>query len=281
MSYKTILVHCDANPRLSQRLDVAVDLAQRYAAHLVGAHMQAPMDIPAFSGGVMPMPMYDFFAAYEASAKAEHDTAAAAFTKAIKGTHLPSEWRVAKGYPEERACHSGSLRRPACGRPDRSRGRVAYADGPPRDRWRFRPGARRWSSRIIGVRSKPGKSVMLCWNASRESARAAAEALPFLVAADKVVVLIVDPKTSVAGHGAEPGADVASWLARHGVNVTVLRDVAADTDVGSVILSRAADHDIDLIVMGIYGHSRLREVILGGASRTLLSRMTVPVLMAH
>ena len=100
MSYKTILVHCDANPRLSQRLDVAVDLAQRYAAHLVGAHMQAPMDIPAFSGGVMPMPMYDFFAAYEASVKAEHDTAAAAFTKAMKGTHLPSEWRVAKGYPE-------------------------------------------------------------------------------------------------------------------------------------------------------------------------------------
>ncbi len=90
----------DANPRLSQRLDVAVDLAQRYGAHLVGAHMQAPMDIPAFSGGVMPMPMYDFFAAYEASAKAEHDTAAAAFTKAIEGTHLPSEWRVAKGYPE-------------------------------------------------------------------------------------------------------------------------------------------------------------------------------------
>jgi nucleotide-binding universal stress UspA family protein len=134
---------------------------------------------------------------------------------------------------------------------------------------------------LIGVRSKPGKSVMLCWNASRESARAAAEALPFLVAADKVVVLIIDPKTSAAGHGAEPGADVASWLARHGVNVTVQRDVAADADVGSVILSRAADHDIDLIVMGIYGHSRLREVILGGASRTLLSSMTVPVLMAH
>src|SRR4051812_44199409 len=98
MSYKTILVHCDANPRLSQRLDVAVDLAQRYGAHLVGAHMQAPIDIPAFSGGVVPM--YDLFAAYEASVKTEHDTAAAAFIKAIKGTHLPSEWRVSKGYPE-------------------------------------------------------------------------------------------------------------------------------------------------------------------------------------
>jgi nucleotide-binding universal stress UspA family protein len=95
------------------------------------------------------------------------------------------------------------------------------------------------------------------------------------------VVLIIDPKTSVAGHGAEPGADVASWLARHGVKAAVQRDVATAADVGSVILSRAADQDIDLIVMGFYGHSRLRQVILGDASRTLLSSMTVPVLMAH
>ena len=68
---------------------------------------------------------------------------------------------------------------------------------------------------------------------------------------------------------------------RHGVKVTVQSDVAADCDVGGVILSRAMDHGTDLIVMGIYGHSRLREMVLGGASRTLLARMTVPVLMAH
>jgi nucleotide-binding universal stress UspA family protein len=71
------------------------------------------------------------------------------------------------------------------------------------------------------------------------------------------------------------------WLARHGVKVTVQRDVAADADVGNVILSRAADHGAGLIVMGLYGHSRLREMVLGGASRTLLASMTVPVLMAH
>ena len=100
MSYKTILVHCDASPKLSQRLDVAVDLAQRHRAHLVGAHLQAPMDIPAFAGGGV-MPMHDFFAAYEANAKADRDKAAAAFTNAIKGTHLATEWRVAQGYPED------------------------------------------------------------------------------------------------------------------------------------------------------------------------------------
>ncbi|HYR65114.1 MAG TPA: universal stress protein, partial [Reyranella sp.] len=95
----------------------------------------------------------------------------------------------------------------------------------------------------------------------------------------KTIVLIVDPKSG-AGRP-EAGADVAQWLARHGVNVTVQRDTAADSDVGGVILSRAADHDVDLIVMGIYGHSRMREWVLGGASRTLLASMTAPLLVAH
>jgi nucleotide-binding universal stress UspA family protein len=133
----------------------------------------------------------------------------------------------------------------------------------------------------VGTNKPPGKVVMLCWNASRESARAASDALPFLKTASEVIVLVVDPQVSPEGHGAEPGADVATWLARHGIKVTVQRDVAADADVGNVILSRAADHGVDLIVMGVYGHSRLREMVLGGVSRTLLSSMTVPVLMSH
>jgi nucleotide-binding universal stress UspA family protein len=99
--------------------------------------------------------------------------------------------------------------------------------------------------------------------------------------AEKVILLAVDPKASPDAHGAEPGADAALWLSRHGVKVTVQRDVASDAEVGEVILSRAADHGADLIVMGIYGHSRLREWVLGGVSRTLLGSMTVPVLMSH
>jgi nucleotide-binding universal stress UspA family protein len=133
----------------------------------------------------------------------------------------------------------------------------------------------------IGALSPIGKTVMVCWNASRESARAATDALPLLHAAEKVIVLVIDPEISADGHGQEPGADVALWLARHGVKVTVQRDVAADAKVGETILSRAADFGADLIVMGIYGHSRLREFVLGGASRTLLESMTVPVLMSH
>jgi len=119
------------------------------------------------------------------------------------------------------------------------------------------------------------------FRALSQAARAASDALPFLKAADEVVVLVVDPKSSANGHGAEPGADVALWLTRHGVKVTVQREIATDTDIGNVILSRAADLDIDLIVMGAYGHSRMRELVMGGVSRTLLASMTVPVLMSH
>jgi nucleotide-binding universal stress UspA family protein len=278
MNYKTILVHCDASSKLSQRLEVAVDLAPRFGAHLVGVHVQAPIEVPAFSAG--PVPTFDLYAAYEASAKAEHDAAAATFEKAIKGTHLSSEWRLAKGYHEDelviQARYADLL---ILGQTEPDSDTATPRDLP--ETVAISSGRATFVVPHIAVRAKPGQSIMLCWNATRESARAAAEALPFLVSAEKVIVLIVDTKKFGSGHGPEPGADIAAWLTRHGVNVTVRHDVAADADVGEVILSRAADHDIDLIVMGLYGHSRLREVILGGASRTLLSSMTVPVLMAH
>ena len=278
MSYKTILVHCDASPRASRRLGVAAELAERFGAHLVGVHVREPFDSPAFVDGMMPMDA--LIASYQEMADTDLATAAAAFEKSVKGLHLPTEWRVQDGYVvDELTVQARYADLLVVGQadpddpsmpPDDLPEAVALATGRPvlvvpRD----------------GLVAKPGKTVLLCWNASRESARAASDALPFLVAAEQVIVLVVDPKPSASGHGAEPGADVAAWLTHHGVPVTVQREVAADSDVGSVILSRAADLGADLIVMGLYGHSRLREMVLGGASRTVLSDLTVPVLMAH
>lgn len=122
---------------------------------------------------------------------------------------------------------------------------------------------------------------MLCWKASREAARAASDALPLLRGADRVVVLIIGPGHSALPHGKEPGAGVAAWLSGHGVTFAIERQAAPDADAASVILSRAAAHGVDLIVMGAYGHSQVRELVLGGVSRTMLASMTVPILMAH
>ncbi len=125
---------------------------------------------------------------------------------------------------------------------------------------------------------KLGK-VLVCWDGSRNAARAAGDALPFLTRADGIEVLIV---TGERGKSDEiPGADIAHHLARHDLKVDVKRIVATESDVANTILSYVADSSADLIVMGGYGHSRLREFILGGVTRGILQAMTVPALMSH
>jgi len=120
--------------------------------------------------------------------------------------------------------------------------------------------------------------VMVAWDASRSAARAVNDAMPFLARAGLVEVVVV------AEHGKDeelPAADLAGHLARHGVKVGVKPVVAPATKVADVLLSHAADSAADLLVMGGFGHSRLREFVLGGVTRGILEAMTVPTLMAH
>ena len=121
--------------------------------------------------------------------------------------------------------------------------------------------------------------VMLCWDGSRAAARAIADAMPLLERAGRVEIVIV---ANERGKKDEiEGADMGAHLARHGLNVEVKRTVLGDIDVADVILSHAADAGSDFIVMGGYGHSRLREFVLGGVTRTIFRSMTAPVLMSH
>ena len=121
--------------------------------------------------------------------------------------------------------------------------------------------------------------VMVCWDGSRAATRAVADSMPFLQKAKQVEIVMVASK---AGKSDEvPGADLGQHLARHGLKVDVKRITSPDIDVTSTVLSYAADSSADMIVMGGYGHSRLREFILGGVTRGILETMTVPVLMSH
>ena len=126
-----------------------------------------------------------------------------------------------------------------------------------------------------------GEHAVVAWSATRESTRAVTDALPLLARAKKVTVIVGDGVPSGRGHGQTPGADIALYLARHGLKVEVSQESTAGIDVGALLLSRIADLGADLLVMGGYGHSRLRELVLGGVTRTILREMTVPVLMSH
>jgi nucleotide-binding universal stress UspA family protein len=121
--------------------------------------------------------------------------------------------------------------------------------------------------------------VMVCWDGGHNAARAVGDAMPFLHRAKAVEVVMVHGD---AGKSDEiPGADIGEHLARHGLEVEVKRIVTKDRDVMDTILSHAADVGTDFLVMGGYGHSRLREFILGGVTRGILATMTVPALMSH
>jgi nucleotide-binding universal stress UspA family protein len=126
-----------------------------------------------------------------------------------------------------------------------------------------------------------GRRVLIGWNGSPEAARAVHDALPLMVGAEAVTVVTIDPEGGPGANEEGPGADIARHLARHGLPVMVRRVTGPAAAAGDLLLNEAADLGADLIVMGAFGHSRLREFVLGGATRTLLAQMTAPVLMAH
>ena len=276
MAYKTIVVHCDAGRGTAARLKVAVELAGRFDGHIVGLHVRQAFQAPAFTDAGPPMD--SLYRAYEAQMKADEAIAVAAFRDAMGQKGYSSEWQVTDGYVHQvliRHSRYADIVIVGQAEPD------APPNAPPSDlAEEVAMGGERPVLIVphIGIARAPGRTVMLCWNDSREAARAATAALPLLQSAEQTIVLTIDPAKEP---GEEPGVEVATWLARHGAKVTVQRDTSADSDVGGVILSRAADHDADLIVMGMYGHSRMREWVLGGASRTMLASMTVPLLVAH
>jgi nucleotide-binding universal stress UspA family protein len=124
-----------------------------------------------------------------------------------------------------------------------------------------------------------GKRVLVAWDAGVTATRAVVNAIPMLRRADIVELAIFNAEDGGEAHGELPGADIALYLARHGIKVDVIRQKTR-IDVGNTLLSLAADLGSDMMVMGCYGHSRFREILLGGVTRTVLGSMTLPVLMS-
>jgi len=127
---------------------------------------------------------------------------------------------------------------------------------------------------------KPSR-VMIAWDSRIEASRAVRETPEILTRAEEVRIALVDPTEGESGHGAEPGADIATYLARHGVKVTVDRLPTQGKTIASVLRQHAVDTRAELLVMGAYGHSRLRDRIFGGVTKSMLDSPPLPILVAR
>ncbi|SFT11132.1 Universal stress protein family protein [Sulfitobacter marinus] len=125
------------------------------------------------------------------------------------------------------------------------------------------------------------KRVFIAWNTQLQAARAVQQALPLLRQADEVIIGTFDPVMTEFGEGEDPGIDLAKWLTHHGCSVTVQQYPSGGQPVGDCILDHAKESGADMIVMGSYGHSRTREAIFGGTTRTLVEQTDLPVFLAH
>lgn len=276
MPLKTILFHADMDDRFDARLDLACELAIVHQAHLVGLHVIPNPYIP-FQAAPAYLPA-EFIESQRDAAEAQGLRAQEAFGANTDRHGLKGEWRIGKGViTQVLGVHARYADVTIVGQSSAERN-VSDPELP---------------SVVAMLAARPvivvpnvgayhdiGKHIMVCWNTSREATRAVNDALPLLRNAEKVTVLAVNPEHGEA-HGEMPGADIAHYLSRHGIRAEANKTFVDDIEVGDMILSRAADLGIDLIVMGAYGHSRLQEWIFGGVTRSMMQTMTRPVLISH
>ncbi len=278
MSFKTILIACDAGKAATSRITLAAELATRSGGHLVGLYVVPPLqDFLVVANTSFDM---EYFRR-ECLAKINADGAAAAatFYELTTGNRSTSEWRVVDFAHDAVVALARTADLVVVGQTNSEAPMVNVAADLPA-LLALNSGKAVLVVPWRGVSAATAKTVLLCWKEGREAARAATAALPFLQAAERVIMLTIED-TSDSGAPALSGAQAVAWLARHGVKATLRHQNGCDSNAGPLILAAARQVGADLIVMGAYGHSRLRELMLGGASRSVLAEMSVPVLLAH
>jgi nucleotide-binding universal stress UspA family protein len=279
MSFKTILVHIDDSKCCKSRLDAAVRLAVDFRALLIGIYLEEAAALPPSVAALLPSDVVE--RRRREVADAQHE-AEQFFRRASAAAGLKaSEWRAPVGAPLAAAVAHG-----------RCADLFVMGQRDPEDVGRLfgqelitttivSTGRPTMIVPYIGPRSTMGENVLVAWDGGREASRAVADALPFLERAKQVTVIAVDAGTKADAVGSQATSRLIAYLHANGVAANVSRDDAEEISVGERVLSRAADLSSDLIVMGGYGHARLREFVLGGVTRTMLETMTVPVLMSH
>jgi nucleotide-binding universal stress UspA family protein len=275
MSLKNILVHVTDAKQARGRVDAALQLAMKHDAHLTGLGVYSEHEIPSYAAVELNSSVLTEIAKREeARLAAAHDIFDAAVTRA--GWTGRSDWLSDRGRVVDAvSLHARYADLTVIGQhtpPGGAFGGDSFAD-----EFVLESGRPVLVIPYIGADKPIGDHIVVAWDASREAARAVGDSMPMLEKSRKVDVMSVKPERM----GDLPGADIALHLARHGIKAEAKRSVANDIDIGDVLLNYVADSGADLVVMGAYGHSRLRELILGGVTRHMLNHMTVPVMLSH
>jgi nucleotide-binding universal stress UspA family protein len=273
-----MVVFIDGRTEAAGILEFAGILAQEHDARLISVFIQPePAATPAqtFARG---KGMHSVIEVHQAQLERIEADYRAQYDELVRRHGIRSEWRSLPNSSSEVGVHAYYADLVVIARPE-SAGQSA---GPPG----LAESLVLSSGRPIIVFPPRGtvsrvRRVLVGWNATRESIRAVADALPLLVKAEAVDVLIIDDQRHRASHGQEPGADIARHLARHGAHVEVGRLSSGGKDVGRLLLSQAGAFSADLLVMGAYGHTHLREWMFGSVTRTVLYEAGLPVLMSR
>jgi nucleotide-binding universal stress UspA family protein len=275
--FKDIIVNLTVDATHDAAADYAISVARAFEAHLAGISFAYEPVVP---GSVFGSVAVELVATHRAECEKAARAAISYFDETTRRVGLSAESRLQTASPAEaasmfgRIAHRFDLAVVAQAAPEMLPGRDLIIEAA-----LFESGR---PVLVVPYIQRDGlmlDRVMVCWDGSRNAARAVGDAMPLLRRAKAVEVVIV------AGEAAKsdelPGADIAHHLARHGLKVELQRIVSPTVDVANTILSHAADAGTDFIVMGGYGHSRMRELVLGGATRGILASMTVPTLMSH
>jgi len=257
--------------------DFALSVAETFDAHVLGvAVAYNPIISGSIMGGIPPQ----FIDSWRAESEKKTHVAIGRFEQAAKRAGISAEGLALSTDISAAASQLGAMARrfdlAVVGQPEPEKSIAEEGVG---EAVLFESGRPVIMVPYIQQQGLKLDRVMVCWDGGRAASRAIADSMPFLEKAKQIEVVLV------AGNPAKsdeiPGADLGQHLARHGLKINVKRLVAPDIDVTSAVLSYAADSSADMIVMGGYGHSRLREFVLGGVTRGILATMTVPTLMSH
>ena len=272
MTFKNILVHIDDSSHCRRRLGIAVKLATDFQAELVSLYAVPMRELTPSVAALLPTDVVArrLRESGEAQQRAEElfrETARSAGLTAI-------EWRAPAGPSIESAiAHSRCADLAVLGQRDPGDADFAFVEELT-EAVLLSCGRPCLVVPYAAVPTTIGQRILVAWDGGREASRAVGDALPLLVKASKVTVMSVSPATGATSR-------LAGYLRAHGIDAAIDHSVIDDIKIGEWLLSRAADMGVDLIVMGAYAHTRLRDLVLGGVTRTMLASMTVPVFMSH